>query len=83
MLVVSSREFRENQKKYFDLVDDNNQVVVTRSKHKAYVLVSLGDKDRLSANPELIKVVRQAESELKRGESITIKNPKNIWESIL
>jgi PHD/YefM family antitoxin component YafN of YafNO toxin-antitoxin module len=83
MLVVSSREFRDNQKKYFDLVDNNNQVVVKRGKYKAYVLTPVGDTDKLSENPQLIKVVRQAESELKRGESITIKNPKNIWESIL
>lgn len=83
MLIVSSREFRDNQKKYFDLVDNNNQVVVKRSKDRAYILTPVGDADRLSVNPKLIQVVLQAESELKKGESTTIKNPKNIWESIL
>ena len=27
MIVISSREFRDNQRKYFDLVDQNEQVV--------------------------------------------------------
>ena len=30
MLVVSSREFRDNQKKYFDSVDNGEQVIVQR-----------------------------------------------------
>ena len=83
MLIVSSREFRDNQKKYFDLIDNNNQVIVKRGKDRAYILTPVGDIDRLSVNPNLIQVVLQAESELKKGESITIKDPKNIWESIL
>jgi len=83
MLIVSSREFRDNQKKYFDLVDNNNQVIVKRSKNKAYVLTPVSDADRLSVNPMLIQIILQAESELKKGESTIIKNPKNIWESIL
>ena len=32
MLVISSREFRENQKKYFDSVDSGEQVIVQRGK---------------------------------------------------
>jgi antitoxin YefM len=39
MLIVSSREFRENQKKYFDLVDQNEQVIVQRGKDKAYMII--------------------------------------------
>ena len=30
MLIVSSREFRDNQKKYFDSVDNGEQVIVQR-----------------------------------------------------
>ena len=27
MMIISSREFRDQQKKYFDLVDQNEQVI--------------------------------------------------------
>ena len=48
MMIVSSREFRDNQKKYFDLADQNQQVIVQRGKDKAYVIVPLNDVDRQS-----------------------------------
>ena len=48
MMMISSREFRDQQKKYFDLVDQNEQVIVQRGKDKAYVIVPLNDVDRLS-----------------------------------
>ncbi len=83
MVVISSREFRNNQKKYFDLLDSNVQVVVQRGKDKAYLLTPLSDADTLSTNIELIKRVKQAERNIENGETITVYNPKNIWESIL
>ena len=62
-MIVSSREFRDNQKKYFDLVDQNEQIIVQRGKDKAYVIVPLNDADRLSVNNELIQTVQEAEAE--------------------
>jgi hypothetical protein len=46
MVIISSREFRDHQKKYFDLVDQNEQIIVQRGKDKAYVIVPLNDADR-------------------------------------
>lgn len=83
MMIISSREFRDNQKKYFDLVDQNLQVIVQRGKNKAYILTPVGEIDRLSVNEVLIKYVKDAELELSKGETISIKDPGNIWESIL
>jgi antitoxin YefM len=83
MLVISSKEFRNNQKKYFDLLDTNVQIVIQRGKDKTYLLMPLSDADKLSTNPELIERVKQAEQAIKNGETITVTNPKNIWESIL
>lgn len=83
MVVISSREFRNNQKKYFDLLDSNVQVVVQRGKDKAYLLTPLSDADKLSTNSELIERVKQAEQNIQNGDTITIADPKNIWESIL
>jgi len=53
MLVISSREFREKQKMYLDLVDQNEQVIVQRGKNKAYILSPLTDTDRFFSNPDV------------------------------
>lgn len=42
MLVISSRDIRDHQKKYFDLVDHNEQVIVLRGKNKSYMLNQSG-----------------------------------------
>ena len=83
MLIISSREFRDNQKKYFDLVDQNVQVIVQRGKNKAYILAPIGDTDKLSVNEQLVDYVREAELELSKKITISIEDPNNIWESIL
>ena len=83
MLIVSSREFRDNQKKYFDLVDQNEQVIVQRGKDKAYILAPIGDADKLSVNEQLIKYVREAEMGLANSKVTVIGDPGKIWESIL
>ena len=83
MMIISSREFRDNQKKYFDLADQNEQVIVQRGKDKAYVLVPLNDVDRLSVNDALIQTVQEAEAEYSSHQTTKIKDPGNIWESIL
>ncbi len=83
MMIISSREFRDQQKKYFDLVDQNEQVIVQRGKDKAYVIVPLNDVDRLSVNDKLIQTVQESEAEYSMHKTSQIKNPDNIWESIL
>ncbi|RLD97668.1 MAG: prevent-host-death protein [Bacteroidetes bacterium] len=83
MLIVSSREFRDNQKKYFDLVDQNNQIIIQRGKDKAYVIVPLNDADRLSVNDVLIHTVQEAEAEYAKRKTTPVKDPGKIWESIL
>ncbi len=83
MMIISSREFRDHQKKYFDLVDQNKQIIVQRGKDQAYIIVPLNDADRLSVNDELIQTVQEAEAEYVKQKTIKIKDPNNIWESIL
>ena len=83
MMIISSREFRDQQKKYFDLADQNEQVIVQRGKDKAYVIVPLNDVDRLSVNDQLIQTVQEAEAEYSKRKTTQIKDPGNIWENIL
>jgi hypothetical protein len=51
MKIVTSREFRDNQKMYFDMVDKNEQIVVKR-KNRAYKLVPVSDDDMLVDIPK-------------------------------
>lgn len=51
MRIVTSREFRDNQKKYFDMVDNNEQVVVKR-RNKSYKLVPVSENDMLVEIPK-------------------------------
>ena len=83
MMIVSSREFRDHQKKYFDLADQDEQIIIQRGKDKAYVIVPLNDADRLSVNNELIQTVQEAEAEYRKHRTTRIKDSGEIWESIM
>lgn len=56
MRIVTSREFRDNQKKYFDMVDNKEQVIVKRSKNRAYKLVPVSEDDMLVDIPKRYRV---------------------------
>jgi PHD/YefM family antitoxin component YafN of YafNO toxin-antitoxin module len=82
MKIISSREFRDNQKMYFDLADNQEQIIVQRGKNKAYMLTPISEIDRLSVNPILIEKIREAEKSLKAGEYTEVDSTKSIWEQI-
>ncbi|OOG69393.1 type II toxin-antitoxin system Phd/YefM family antitoxin [Algoriphagus sp. A40] len=73
MLVISSKEFRDNQKKYFDLVDQNQQVIVQRGKDKSYVLVPISEEDRFFLDPKVIEEVQEGMAEYKTGKVTKVK----------
>lgn len=77
MLVISSREFREKQKMYFDLVDKNEQVIVQRGKNKAYVLTPITDADRYFADPAVKARLIHSLAQAERGE-VTIMQKEDI-----
>lgn len=51
MKIVTSPEFSDHQKKYFDMIDNNEQVIVKR-KNRAYKLVPVSDDDMLVSIPK-------------------------------
>lgn len=77
MLVISSREFRENQRKYFDLVDQKEQVIVQRGKNKSYALIPINETIKYFSEPEIRDRLDQSIEEAKKGELTTIK-PEDI-----
>lgn len=53
MIIVSSREFRKNQKKYLDLVDQDERVIIQRGNDKAYELSKEIKNDRFFDDPAI------------------------------
>ena len=77
MLVISSREFRQNQRLYFDKVDDGEQVVVQRGKDKSYVLSAVSEDD-LYFNAEMLERIKKSLEQAERGEVVRVKNSKEL-----
>ena len=78
MRIISSREFNDNQKLYFDLADQNEQIIVQRGKDKAYMLIPITESDRLSTNPALINKIKDAERAIREGKTTKINDIDNI-----
>ena len=66
MVVVSSREFRANQRKYFDLARVNDVVIVSRS-HGSYRLVPIKEQDTLIDQAALDAKIRQGIADYEAG----------------
>ena len=66
MVVVSSREFRANQRKYFDLARVNDVVIVSRS-HGSYRLVPIKEQDTLIDQVTLDAKIRQGIADYEAG----------------
>ena len=66
MVVVSSREFRANQRKYFDLALTDDVVITSRS-HGSYRLVPLRESDMLIDQTTLEAKIRRGIEEYEQG----------------
>lgn len=69
MVVVSSREFRANQRKYFDLARTNDVVITSRS-HGSYRLVPIMEDDALISRNELDAKIRRGIEDYAQGKVI-------------
>ena len=66
MVVVSSREFRANQRKYFDLARANDVVITSRS-YGSYRLVPIAEDDTLIDKATLEAKIRQGIADYDAG----------------
>ena len=66
MVVVSSREFRANQRKYFDLARANDVVITSRA-HGSYRLVPIAEDDTLIDKATLEAKIRQGIADYEAG----------------
>ena len=77
MLVISSREFRQNQKEYFERVDKGEHIIVQRGKDKSYAL-TLVTEDDLYFNSEMIKRIKESVLEVQNGETKQVSTSQEI-----
>lgn len=77
MLVISSREFRQNQSSYFERVDNGEQVIIQRGKDKAYALTPINDDD-VYFNAEMVKKIKLSVEQAKKGEVKRITSSEEI-----
>ncbi|MDR0743681.1 MAG: prevent-host-death protein [Tannerella sp.] len=54
MLVVSTREFRQNQKSYLDRIDAGAQVFIQRGKNRCYAVSAVKEDDTLMTEEEFL-----------------------------
>lgn len=77
MIVISSREFRQNQRIYFEKADNGEQVIVQRGKDKAYSLTPVTEND-MYFNEEMLAKIKRSIEDIKAGKSRTISNSEEI-----
>lgn len=77
MLVISSREFRQNQKLYFEKADKGEQIIVQRGKNKSYALTPIHEDD-IYFSVEMIKKIKLSAEQVKNGEVKRITSTEDI-----
>jgi len=77
MLVISSREFRQNQKLYFEKADKGEQIIVQRGKDKSYALTPINEDD-VYFSAEMVKKIKRSAEQAKNGEVKRITSSEEI-----
>ena len=72
MLIISSRKFRDNQKKYFDSVDNGEQVIVQRGKDRSYKLVPVTNSDICMTEEEFYEKIDRSIQQAKEGNVLKV-----------
>jgi hypothetical protein len=77
VLEVTTRQFRDKQKTFFDLADTGKQIVIRRGQKQAYTLAPINDDD-LYFTPEMEAKIERALQQIKTGEYTVINNKEEL-----
>jgi hypothetical protein len=78
MLVVSTREFRNNQKSYLDKIDEGIELLLTRGKNKSYKILPVIEDDTLMSKDEFFAKLDRAERDYAEGRYRTLETEEDI-----
>lgn len=74
---ITSRQFRERQKDFFEMADKGEKVVIRRGRKQAYVLTPVSEDD-LYFTPELIQRIKDAQQEIREGKCTVLNSKEEI-----
>ena len=74
---VTSREFRSNQRKFFDLADQGVKIVLKRGKSQAYVLTPFSSDD-LFFTPEMMNRIDESIKQASEGKTTKISGKEEL-----
>jgi len=77
MLIISSREFRQNQRMYFEKADKGEQIIVQRGKDKSYALTPIGEDD-IYFNEKMVKRIKKSAKQARDGKYIELTSTEEI-----
>lgn len=72
MIVISTREFRQNLKKYLDLIDKNERVIIQRGKDKVYEIINEVKNDRFFDDPLVQERLVKSIQSYKEGKTVNL-----------
>jgi len=78
MLVISAREFREKQSKYFDMASNGEDVVLKSRGKGSFKLVPVTEDDTLMSKEEFFAKIDKALDEARQGKGIKITSKKEL-----
>lgn len=78
MLVISNREFRDNQKKYFDSVDNGEQVIVQRGKDRSYKLAPVTESDVCMSEEEFYEKIDRSIRQAEEGKVLRVSSGDDL-----
>ncbi len=79
MLIISSREFRQNQRLYFDKADQGEQIIVQRGIDKSYTLTPIKEGE-IYFNENMVNRVLKSLKQSKEGKFLEISSSEEINE---
>jgi PHD/YefM family antitoxin component YafN of YafNO toxin-antitoxin module len=80
MQVISTREFRANQKKYFEFAEKELVLVARKNRRPAALYVP--NDDDIPSKEEL-QAIQRGLDDVRNGRTVKIKNSQDIWADIL
>lgn len=78
MLVITSREFRENQASYFDRVDKGEEILIQRKKNKSYKIVPVTEDDTLMSKEEFFAKIDKSLQQAKEGKRYSMNEGESL-----
>lgn len=67
MTIVTAREFRGDQGKYFQMVANGESVVIKSRNHGSFKLVPITEDNTLMSKTEFLGKIKRAEQEIEEG----------------